>query len=131
MVAKIMAAQKYNREKIVLYSVVAFLLLMMMYQQFYLFGFKKEVSSGFQDVQDSQRELSKTLNTKITQIAEQNQEAVGEVAGSVRRLEGNLGELKSSSESRLGELQKELSTVKSAGGDFSGIIEEVIKGVVS
>ena len=76
-------------------------------------------------------DLGKNLNTKINTVAEENQQAIGEVVSSLRQLDQSLESFKSSSDIRLGELKKELGTVQSASGDFSLLIEDVIKSVVS
>lgn len=131
MAAKIVAAQKYNREKIVLYSVVALLMMMIVYQQYYVIGLKQETLAGFSRLEQSVGELSSNLNTKINKVAEDNQKGLGQVAGSVRELDAKLASVEQSSTSQLAGLKKELSTVKSASGDFSGVIQEVIQGVVS
>lgn len=131
MTAKTIVVKKYNQEKIVLYSVVALLVLMVVYQQFYVVGLKQQTAERFAELQGSVEGLSSNLNTKINKVAEENQKGLGQVAGGIKELDAKLTGLEQSSASQLGALQKELSTVKSASGDFSGIIQEVIQGVVS
>jgi len=123
--------KSYNLERIILFSVIGILVILISYQFYSLNQIKEETIKGFDQVNNNQEEFGKNINLRITSLAEENQKSLGEVAGNVRELQIDLGSLKSSSESKLGLLEKQISNVQSAGGDFSGVIKDVLKSVVS
>ena len=121
----------YNWERIGIWCLIAVIILFMGFQQAYLMSFKEEAGGSLRSVNSSLNELSSNLNVKINKVAEENQKSVGEVAGNLRGLQGDFNELKSSNEGKLGELEKQISDVQAVGGDFSGVIKDAMKGVVS
>lgn len=123
--------KKYNWEKIILWVLIIALIIFIGFQQAYLMGFKEDTSKSLKGVNESVKELGSSVSMKINALAEENQKAVGEVAGNVRELQSGLNSLKSSSESKLGMLEKQISSVQGASGDFSGVIKNVLKSVVS
>ena len=122
-----MAKKKYDKDKIILWSVLGLLIAALVYQQVVLIINQNKI----EDVSNSVSDLSSNLNKKITDVAEENQRSISDVATSLKKLDSSFTDFRSSSDVKLGELQKELGVVKSTSGDFSSLIEDIIKSVVS
>jgi S1-C subfamily serine protease len=109
-----------DRNKALIAFGILTLLAIIAYQQYYLYTLDKNLLASSAMTQNSLTEIQDSFRQEITDLKKETQSKFEDISSTIKR-----------SSSDITALKQELGDVKLQSADFSGIVEDVIKDVVS